>query len=245
MKFKIILILLFFLCSCTNYSTSNNVKLSYSGKGFAYIYSEDDYIKKITKKKFNNELLVLGSNNLKIGTLIRITNPDKQTNITAKIIKRTEYPEFYKILITEAVAEKLQLNKLIPFVEIEEIKKNKSFIAKKSKIFTEEKKIPNNAPVDKVKIDNISLNQIVEKKKIRSFTLIIAEFYNLESASTLKNNISKELTTFNNKKLSIIKKKKNSYQLISGPYKAINSLKNDYINIKNYGFEELEVKSNE
>ena len=44
-----------------------------------------------------NEILVLGSNNLKIGTLIRITNPDKQTNITAKIIKRTEYPELPEI----------------------------------------------------------------------------------------------------------------------------------------------------
>ena len=245
MKFNIILFIFLFLSSCANYSTNNTTKLTYSSKGFAYVYNEDDYIKKITTKKFNNDLIVFGSSNLKTGTLVRITNPDNNRNITAMIIKKTKYPEFYKILITEAVSEMLQLNKLAPYVEIEEIKKNKSFIAKKSEIFVEEKKIHNNAPVDKVKIDNISLRQIVEKKKTRSFTLIIAEFYNLESASSLKKNISDELTSFNNKKLSVIKKKKNSYQLIAGPYNAINLLKNDYINLKNYGFEELEVNSNE
>ena len=245
MKFNIILFIFIFLSSCANYSTNNITKLTYSSKGFAYVYTEDDYIKKITTKKFNNELSVFGSSNLKTGTLVRITNPDNNRYITAKIIKKTKYPEFYKILITEAVAEKLQLNRLAPYIEIEEIKKNKSFIAKKSEIFIEEKKIHNNAPVDKIKIDNISSSQIVDKEKTRSFTLLIAEFYNIDSASTLKNNIVNELTNFNNKKLSVIKKKKNSYQLISGPYKAINSLKNDYINLKNYGFEELEVNLNE
>ena len=53
------------------------------------------------------------------------------------------------------------------------------------------------------------------------------------------------MPNFNNKKISIIKKKKNSFQLISGPYNTVNSLKNDYIILKRNGFEELDVKLNE
>ena len=33
--------------------------------------------------------------------------------------------------------------------------------------------------------------------------------------------------------------------VISGPYKSINSLKNDYILLKNFGFEELDIFLNE
>ena len=53
------------------------------------------------------------------------------------------------------------------------------------------------------------------------------------------------MPNFNNKKISIRKKKKNNFQLISGPYNTVNSLKNDYIILKKNGFEELDVKLNE
>mgnify|MGYP007000117528 CR=1 len=68
-------------------------------------------------------------------------------------------PEFYKILITKPVAEKLKLNTDLPILEIMEIKKNKSFIAEKAKISIEERKIPSNAPVASVQISNISKNK--------------------------------------------------------------------------------------
>ena len=40
----------------------------------------------------------------------------------------------HKVLITEPVAKKLDLDLDLPLLEIIEIKKNKSFIAKKTKI---------------------------------------------------------------------------------------------------------------
>ena len=43
-------------------------------------------------------------------------------------------------MITKRVASKLDINEELPLDEILEIKKNKSFVAKKSKIFNEEKK---------------------------------------------------------------------------------------------------------
>ena len=90
----------------------------------------------------NNDKLQISHQNLKTGTLIKISNPKNNESIVLKNIKRIRYPDFYKVLITDAVAQKLKLDKKLPILEIIEIKKNKSFVAEKAKIYTEEKKYP-------------------------------------------------------------------------------------------------------
>ena len=92
--------------------------------------------------------------------------------------KKFQYPEFYKILITEPIANELNLSKDVPLVEIIEVKKNKSFIAKKTKIFKEEEKIYNNAPIETVKIDNISKSKKIKKKDVKQkFYITVSDFY--------------------------------------------------------------------
>ena len=59
------------------------------------------------------------------------------------------------------------------------------------------------------------------------------------------NNLTSQNNIFDKNKLIVKKIKKNTFQLISGPYNTINLLKNDYIELKNYGFEDLEIKINE
>ena len=150
-----------------------------------------------------------------------------------------------KILITKAVADELNLKADLPLVEVIELKKNKSFIAKEAKIFKEEEKIHNNAPVETVKIDNISKNNNKDKTVKEKFYIIIAEFYSKNSAYLLKERINKELTSFDDKKLFINTKKSNKISLLSGPYNSINLMKNDYILLKKFGFEELDISINE
>ena len=41
------------------------------------------------------------------------------------------------------------------------------------------------------------------------------------------------------------KKTSKEFEVLSGPYKSINLLKNDYIVLKNFGFEELDIFINE
>ncbi len=243
MKFKILLIL--FIVSCKPLSDQATGKSSYSSSGFAYIYNESDYNSKITSKKFNNDELLVGHNKLRAGKLIKIINPENKKDIVLKISKKTNYPDFYQVLLTEAVASKLNLDKETPFIEIQEIKRNKSFIAEKAKTFNEEKKVSNKMPVTSVKIDNISK---IKKNKIRKkkiFNIIIAEFYSFNSAMFLKERITNEMRNFSVNKLVIKKRQKNNFQLISGPYNTVNSLKNDYIILKKNGFEELDVKLND
>ena len=128
MKFNLLLFFTLFL-SCSPHLTTLNQKKPYTAKGFAFIYNKNDFEKKIIKRKMNNETMQISLQKLKIGTLIKISNPKNNKNIVLKNTTRIKYPDFYKILITKPVAEELDLNLEIPIIEILEIKKNKSFVA--------------------------------------------------------------------------------------------------------------------
>ncbi len=245
MKFKLAILFLL-ITSCTQSYSSSDRNKSFNSKGFALIYNENDFTNKIIKRKLNNDTLQIAHNKLRPGALIKIINVKTNESIVLKNDKKFQYPEFYKIIITEPVADKLNLQRNLPLVEILELKKNKSFIAKKTKIFKEEEKIHNNAPVETVKIDNISKKKKVNNEVITDkLYIIIAEFYSKDSASLLKKRITQELTNFDSKKMYIKTKKSNKITLLSGPYNSINLLKNDYIQLKNFGFEELDISTNE
>ena len=244
MKYKI-LILFFLLYSCASLSPTNKNQKLFSSKGFAYIYSEDDYLNKIIKKKFNNNEFFASHPSIKVGKLIKITNPENNLSIILKNSRKIKELDFYKILITKPVSNELALNKEIPFVEIQEIKKNKLFVAQKAKMFKEERSIHNKAPVEKITINNISKN--IQKKTIKSkkFNIIIAQFYSIETAKTLQSKLRRELSLLNVNNIKVIAINKNNIQLLSGPYDSINLLRKDYSQIKKYGFEDLDIKINE
>ena len=245
MKYKLI-VLFIFLTSCSQNYSRVDLKKSFNSKGFAYIYNEKDFIDKTIKKKLDNNSLQIAHNKLRPGSLIKITNIKSNDSIILVNSKRFEYPDFYKILITKPVAEEINLEIDSPLVEIIEVKKNKSFIAKKTKIFKEEEKIHSNAPVETVTINNISKKQKDKNKVIKDeFYIIIAEFYSKNSANLLKKRITQELKNFDTKKLYINSRKSNKITLLSGPYSSINLMKNDYIQLKNFGFEELDISINE
>ena len=244
MKYKIILIF-FITFSCSPQLTTLNQKIPYTAKGFAYIYSENDFKEKIIKGKMNGNVMQISHQNLKTGTLLSITNPKNNETVTLKNIKRIKYPEFYKILITEPVAKKLKLDTSFPILEITEIKKNRSFVAKKAKIYNEEKKISTNAPVASVKISNISKDKRKINKKTSDEVFIhIGTFYSIDTAEFLKKRITHEVPSLN-KKIKIKKINFKESQVILGPYISVNLLKNDYIKLKNFGFEELDILLNE
>ena len=245
MKFKF-LVFIFLLTSCNANMQSISNKQPYTAKGFAYIFNEKDYENKIIKGRLDNSKLEISHSGLRINTLIKLINPKTNDSLTIKNLRKSNYPDFYKILISAQVAKKLNIDPDLPFIEIIEIKKNKSFVAKKAKIFNEEKKIPSKAPVASVKISNISKN----KSKITSSVpdkifIHVASFYSTETAKFLRQRIIKELPELTSKKVKIKKISSKETQVISGPYTSVNLLKNDYIKLKNYGFEELDILINE
>jgi len=245
MKFRIILILFFILSCSPQFSTVNQIK-PYTSKGFALIYNDFDFNQKIIKGKMSNDKMQISHQNLKTGTLIKIINPKNNETIVLKNIKRINYPDFYKVLITKSVAEKLKLDLNLPLVELTEVKKNKSFVAEKAKIHNEEKKIPSKAPITSVKISNISKNKSKSlTKKTDKLFILVASFYSLDTAKFLEQRIIKEVTDLDVKKLSVNKINNKETQVILGPYNSVNLLKNDYIKLQNFGFEELNILLNE
>ena len=243
MKFKYLFVIIF-LSSCTVNSVSQKYSnQNYNSKGFVLVYNEQDYLSKNISKKFDNSKLTIGHNTLRTGTMVKITNPDNKKTLNIKILKRVKYPDFYKLLITKTVAEKLDLDINFPYLDILVLKKNKSFVAKKAVTFSEEQKIHNNAPVEKVEISNISKSNTVKKKIKREYSILIASFYSKKTALNLQSILGKNYV--NKKLLNIEKLGKGTFALTAGPYISINTLKSDYFELNRYGFEDLDIKQND
>ncbi len=183
-------------------------------------------------------------NLLKMNTAIRIINPANSKVIETKIYKKVNYPKIFTIVVSKKIASILELDLDNPFVEVIEVKKNKTFIAKKTNTYEEEKKVAEKVPVDEIKMDNLTNNKSEDKKKVfkdYNFIILIKDFYYENSAINLKNELFKK-TGFSN--ILVRKISNNKYRLLAGPFKNFNALKTTYISLNNLGFEDLNIYKN-
>ena len=235
MKYRIILLCL--LTSCVNNAHLSKKNFTYSAKGFAKI--ENHSFPNLENNSF------VSHDKLKPGTKIRLINPVNGKSLEKIVKKKIKYDNFYKVLISEDVAKELNLDVDFPYVEINEIKKNKSFIAKKAITENVEKKIANKAPITKINIDNLTKITKSPKIKLKNYSILVAEFYSLESADILKKRLETILIRSNYKLIYISKINDKSYKLLMGPYNTINKLKNDYIVLSDSNFEDLDIIIND
>ena len=243
-------IILTFICitasySCADYRANEAIKKEekhyYSSIGFALIYEDELFKQKVINKKINNEDIKVMHSLLRMNTPIKIINPDNSKVIETKIYKRADYPKIFNVVISKKIASDLELDINNPYVEIIEIKKNKIFIAKKTNTFDEEKKVAEKAPVDEIKMDDLSEKEPEIEKKIlkkSNFILVINDFYYEDSANNLKKELVKK-TKMNN--IYVKKINNNKYRLLAGPFKNFNALKTSYISLNNLGFEHLNI----
>ena len=241
----LLLISTIFLNSCADYKTDRTLKKKekqyYSSLGFALIYSDHHYLNKVVNKKIKSDDSVAMHNLLKINTPIKIINPDNSKFIETKIYKRADYPKIFNVVISRKIASFLELDFNNPYVEIIEVKKNKTFVAKEGNIFEEEKNVIDKVPVDEIKINDLTLNKPKINKKLtkkNNFILVISDFYYMDSANNLKNELIKKININN---ISIKKINYNKYRLLVGPFESFNALKTTYISLNKLGFEDLNV----
>ena len=241
MKFSLIFII-FFLFSCSNGTFNTNNNKSYTSKGFALIYDENDYQKKIISTKLNPNNIEIGHNQLNKNSYVVITNPINKKSLTLKVSKKVKYPDFFKVLITEKLANELNLNPKMPYIEIEKRVKNKSFVAKKAVTHSEEKNVLTKVPITKVKINDISKESKDPSKNqyANKYSIIVGNFYSKKWAESLIDILVNE--DINKEVFKVIKLGKNNYQLLAGPYTSINTLKSDYFKLNKYGFDNLDLK---
>ena len=121
------------------------------------------------------------------------------------------------------------------------MKKNKKFIAKEGNTFDEEKNVADKAPVDEIKMNDLTVeksNENDELKKKEKFIIVISDFYYKDSAISLKNDLLNKIPL---KNIYVKKISNNKYRLFIGPFKNFNALKTTYISLNNLGFESLNI----
>ena len=238
------------LFNCTNLTLVNNkpseaIVNGYSNKGFALIFNEDLYKKKIINKKIDDRSLIIFQRNLKFNTPVKITNIINNKSLIGTVGKNSKYPAFNNVVVSKRIAEELDLNISQPYVEILEIVENSIFVAQKAKTFDEEKKVAEKAPVSEISINdlNISKNVQNENKNVKFFyTIKIADFYFKNTALLMAERIKTESLI---KKPQIKKISHNKYRVYLGPFNNINSLQKSFNDISILEFENIEIIKND
>jgi hypothetical protein len=252
MNYKYLLLLIIFslLSGCSQLNQNDksivlNNGQKYQNTGFSLVYNNK--LKKDNKisKKIDNRSLFIFHKTIKKNSFVKITNPVNQKSIIAEVISNdVKFSEFYNSVITLRIAEEISLNLNEPYVNLFLISQDSTFVAKKAKTFEEEKNVAEKAPVDGIKIDNLSI--VVKKNnntKKASFlySIKIADFYYKDSAENMIVKIMNE-TNLNN---SVIKKlSKTKYRVLLGPFNDIKKLEESFNEIKSLNFENLEILKN-
>ena len=244
------IIIFIFLSNCTTTTLVNNkmnktIVNAYSNKGFALIYSEDLLKQKIIDKKIDERSLVILQKKLKTNTLVKITNILNNKSLIATVRKSSKYPSFNNSVLSLRIAEELELDIDQPYVEVLEILDNSIFVAKKAKIYDEEKNVAFKAPVNSININDLNVvKNNVQKKLITRFSYIvkIADFYFNDTALMMVNRIKVE-SYIKDPKIEKISDKK--YRVYLGPFDNINSLQKSYNDISILDFENIEIIKND
>ena len=250
MNYKYIVIILFFVITgCTTYTIDNNEiislnKNSFQNKGFALVYNDKLFKKRIISKKMNDRDLIIFQKNLKKGTTVRIKNILNNKTIIAKVGNKSKYPIFNNSVISNRISKEIDLDLNQPYVEIFEILNNSSFIAKKAKTYDEEKQVANKVPIDSISINDLNTDSTKTKKVKQNkfdYTIKIADFYFKNTALSMIDRIKKE-TSVNKTGIQILSN--TQYRVFLGPYHNISSLQKAFNDINVLEFENIEIIKN-
>ena len=251
---KLLLLCCFILinnCTIDNLSqTKHSAFLAnpFTNKGFALIYNNHLFEKKIISKKIDQRSLVIFQKNLKKNTKVKITNINNRKSIIATVGYDAKYPLFNNSVLSARIAEDLDLTKNEPYVEILEVLENSIFVAKKAKTFEEEKNVATKAPVNTISISDLNKtesktkNKKNKKNKIFSYEIKIADFYFNKTAAILIDRINEETTVKNSKIKKLAEKK---YRVYLGPFDNINTLQKSFNDISILEFENIEIIKND
>jgi len=246
-KNLIILITLLFLFGCEQYNTKKSSKLNFKTEkkfkntGFTLIYDES-----LNLKKLDQRSLQIFHKNLSRKSFVKITNPLNEKSLIAEVkSNKIKFSNFYNSIITNRIVETLELNPDEPYIEITLISKQSTFIAKKAKIFEEEKEVAEKAPIDGIKINDLNESSINKSKKFSndkfSYSIKVADFYYKKTANLMIDRIKTETSITN---IKLVELTKTNYRVLLGPFNDINSLKESFEKMNSLYFENLEILKN-
>ena len=242
----IFIFFIFFIYGCEPINVKNKklnfeIENRYKNSGFALIYNDElDGIKKIEPRS-----LMIYHKNLKKKSMVKITNPINGLSLIAEVkSNKIKFSNFYNAVLSDRIAQTLELDEKEPYINIVLISKDSTFIAKKAKTFEEESVVAEKAPVDGIQINDLNESKSkkkIKKNKIFSYSIKVADFYYKDSAKLMLEKIKKDSLI---KNLKIIELSKTNYRLLIGPFNDIKSLKNTFEKMNLFNFENLEILKN-
>ena len=248
MNYKIFLIFISFLffLSC-NQSINSTKKINdtlenrYKNSGFALVYN-----KKLLKiKEIESRSLDIYHKSLKKKSTVKITNPKNGKYLIAKVkSNKIKFSNFYNSILSLRIAEELELDLNEPYIEIILLAKDSMFVAKKAKMFEEEKKVAEKAPVDSIEINDLNVKKNNNKSvtvKPFSYSIKVADFYYKNTAELMVDRIKKEVQI---KDLMINRLSQTKYRVLIGPFNDIKTLKNSFEKMSLFEFDNLEILNN-
>ena len=247
MNYRIIVILFisFILLGCetTQKIKKNQINIDnrYKNSGFALVYNSN--LKDI--KKIESRSLNIYHKLLKRKSIVKITNPENNKYLIAEVkSNRIKFPNFYNSVLSSRIAEELELDLKEPYIEIISISKDSTFVAKKAKMFDEEKSVAEKAPIDGIQINDLNIKK--QKKKFTtnknfSYSIKVADFYYKDTAKIMVDRIKDEASINN---LNIIKLSETKYRVLIGPFNDIKSLEKSFEKMNSFNFENLEILKN-
>ena len=130
-------------------------------------------------------------------------------------------------------------------MEITLISKDSTFVAKKAKIFEEEREVAEKAPIDGIKISNLNVKSNKKSKKTSnndfSYSIKVADFYYKSTANIMIDKIKTETSISN---IKLIELSKTNFRVLLGPFNDINTLKESFEKMNSLYFENLEILKN-
>ncbi len=249
MNYRFIIIILFSLllhnCEQSTFGNSKKIDIDfesrYKNSGFALIYNKQ--LKKI--KKLESRSLNIYHKSLKKRSTVKITNPKNGKYLIAEVKSNKEkFSNFYNSVLSLRIAEELELDLNEPYIELILVSKSSTFIAKKAKMFEEEKNVAEKAPVDGIQISDLNtkkIKKIIKNNKNFSYSIKVADFYYKNSAQMMINKIKDESSI---KSLKILKLSNTKYRVLIGPFDDIKRLKSAFEKMDNLKFENLEILNN-
>jgi len=249
MNYKPIIFFILFvsLIGCDQTLNNNSKKINfdlekrYKNSGFALIY--DNNLDNI--KELNSRSLDIYHKSLKKKAIVKITNPKNGKYLISEVkSNKIKFSNFYNSVLSLRIAEELELDFNEPFVELALVSKNSTFVAKKAKMFEEEKSVAEKAPVDGIVINDLNLKNIPKKIKIKNFSysIKVADFYYKDTAKEMVNRIKEKVLI---KSIKIVKLSETKYRVLIGPFDDIKSLKGSFEKMNTFNFENLEILNNE
>ena len=242
----IFIFFIFFIYGCEPINVKNKklnfeIENRYKNSGFALIYNDDlDDIKEIEPRS-----LMIYHKHLKKKSMVKITNPINGLSLIAEVkSNKIKFSNFYNAVLSNRIAQTLELDENEPYINIVLISKDSTFIAKKAKTFEEESVVAEKAPVDGIQINDLNESKSkkkIKKNKIFSYSIKVADFYYKDSAKLMLEKIKKDSLI---KNLKIIELSKTNYRLLIGPFNDIKSLKNTFEKMNLFNFENLEILKN-